>query len=97
MNAKSNRRLSFKVTGMTCGGCVRSVRKILANVNGVRDLDVRVGSVTVLIDPERAELSDITVALQRAGYRPDLTDLIDQEPNGESSQQAGSAHCKVSG
>ena len=94
MNAKSNRRLTFKVTGMTCGGCVRSVQKILANVNGVRDLDVRVGSVTVLIDPERAGLNDITGALQRAGYRPDL---IDEEPVGESSQQAGSAHCKVVG
>src|SRR5688572_7984171 len=42
--------LRFKVNGMTCGGCVRAVQRILSNIPGVRELEVRVGSVTMEFD-----------------------------------------------
>ena len=54
--------IHFTVKGMTCGGCVNSVRRILDTVNGVIDADVHVGHLTVTIDPSRVD----SLAIQRA-------------------------------
>lgn len=72
MNTQTTSTVSFRVKGMTCGGCVRSVQGILANVNGVISLDVRVGNVTVLFDPAQVDTQGIGAALRRAGYQAEL-------------------------
>jgi len=61
-HTQATETIHFIVTGMTCGGCVNSVRRILNTVNGVIDADVHVGHLTVTIDPSRVD----SLAIQRA-------------------------------
>ena len=67
MNTETTRKLTFNVKGMRCGGCVRSVERILGNINGVKEFSVRVGSFEVVLDPEQVQGSDIVAALQQRG------------------------------
>ncbi|HYE97021.1 MAG TPA: heavy-metal-associated domain-containing protein [Rubricoccaceae bacterium] len=63
--------LNFKVEGMTCGGCARSVRSALESVPGVTVEQVLIGEpVRVRYDPERASRDDVAAAIEQAGYRP---------------------------
>ena len=32
--------VTLKISGMTCGGCVNSVRKVIAALNGISAVDV---------------------------------------------------------
>jgi copper chaperone CopZ len=57
---------------MRCGGCVRSVERILGNFSGVKEFDVRVGSFEAAIDLRQVDGSDIVDALKRAGYDADF-------------------------
>jgi copper chaperone CopZ len=57
---------------MRCGGCVRSVERILGNTCGVKDFSVRVGSFEAVIDPQQVQGSDIVAVLERAGLGADF-------------------------
>ena len=63
-------RTVYQVAGMTCGGCASRVSKQLAEVPGVRDvnIDVATGTVTVI---SGTELDDAAVgtAVAQAGYQ----------------------------
>jgi copper chaperone CopZ len=72
MNTQTTSTVRFNVKGMTCGGCVRSVQGILTNIEGMVDLDVRVGSVTIVIDPHQVDAEAIGAALKKAGYVAEL-------------------------
>jgi copper chaperone len=61
-DTQATQTIHFTVKGMTCGGCVNSVRRILSTVNGVVDADVHVGHLTVTIDPSCVD----SLAIQRA-------------------------------
>ena len=61
-DTQATETIHFTVKGMTCGGCVNSVRRILNTVNGVIDADVHVGHLTLTIDPSRVD----SLAIQRA-------------------------------
>ena len=61
-DTQATETIHFTVKGMTCGGCVNSVRSILNTVNGVIDAYVQVGHLTVTIDPSRVD----SLAIQRA-------------------------------
>ena len=60
--------IHFTVKGMACGGCVRSVQKILSTLNGVIDADVHVGHVSVTIDPSRVDGKAIQQALKAGEF-----------------------------
>ena len=62
--------VSFGVQGMTCGGCVASVRRVLEALPGVSKVDVTLqpGKATVAYDPARVTSEALRDAVQNAGY-----------------------------
>lgn len=62
--------LQFTVEGMTCGGCVRSVRTVLEALPGVVVERVAVGEPVRVRLGGAARPSDVAAAVARAGYRP---------------------------
>lgn len=58
------------VTGMSCGHCATSVREELAEIPGVRAVDVDLVSGNVTIDSDIAvEAEAIKTAIEDAGYQ----------------------------
>jgi copper chaperone len=64
--------ITLKVDGMTCAGCVRSVKKVLEGVPGVRSVEVSLerAQATVQLDPAGAgdALAALKAAVEAAGY-----------------------------
>lgn len=58
------------VEGMTCGSCVRHIDKTMADLEGVREIDVRMrdGQVLVRHDPDKTSVKSLVDALASAGY-----------------------------
>ena len=63
-------RIKLTVTGMTCQGCVRSVKTVLESVPGVAAAEVSLerGEASVAFDRERASIAHLKAAVQEAGY-----------------------------
>lgn len=59
---------TFTIQGMTCGGCVNSVKRVLGAVPGIEPLKVEVGSATVRIDPAQATAEQAKAAIAKAGF-----------------------------
>lgn len=59
---------TISITGMSCGGCVNSVRRALANVAGVTDTDVKVGAAAVTYDPDATNPAALRHAIVAAGF-----------------------------
>ena len=61
---------TMTVNGMTCGGCVTSVKRALAALPGVAGVDVSLPDrrVQVRYDDGRVDLDAMQHALQDAGY-----------------------------
>jgi copper chaperone len=60
--------LELKIHGMTCDGCVRSVRNALSKLQGVEVDDVAVGSARVRFDTAQVAATAIAAAVERAGF-----------------------------
>lgn len=60
----------LKIDGMTCGGCVKSVTRVLQDVPGVHDANVSLdpGEANVSFDPAKANLVQLKKAIEDAGY-----------------------------
>jgi copper chaperone len=58
----------LKITGMTCGHCVMSVRKELAKLPGVEVRDVRIGSALIAYDEAKVSGAQIKSAVEEAGF-----------------------------
>ena len=60
----------LSVTGMTCGGCVNSVQKVLAALPGVQRVEVTLtpGQARVLVDPARIDRAALAQAVIDAGF-----------------------------
>lgn len=58
------------VTGMTCGGCVASVTRVVERLNGVKRADVSLdeGRATVAFDANRIDVQSIRAAIEAAGF-----------------------------
>jgi copper chaperone len=59
---------TFKIDGMSCGGCVRRVSSLLQALPGVQVEAVSVGSARVRLDPARTTQIQLVKALGDAGY-----------------------------
>ncbi len=57
----------LKVDGMTCGGCVNSVKRALQAIDANASIDVDLQSKTVKIDTA-VELHAVKAAVEDAGY-----------------------------
>lgn len=62
---------TLRVTGVTCMGCVNSVKRVLTALEGVARVDVQLdpGRVTVAFDPGRVSLQSVRQAIMDAGYQ----------------------------
>lgn len=63
-------KTTLKVEGMTCMGCVGSIKKVLSAIPGVKSVDVVLesGKVTVEYDESRAQTGAFKQAIEDAGY-----------------------------
>lgn len=56
------------VDGMSCGGCVNSLTRVLSAVPGVEPLQIEVGKARLKVDPVVATPAVIAAAVERAGF-----------------------------
>ncbi len=58
------------VTGMTCGGCVNSVQKVLTALPGVQSVEVTLspGQARVVVDAARIDRAALVQAIADAGF-----------------------------
>ena len=65
--------ITLSVTGMTCGGCVNSVQKVLAALPGVQSAEVSLtpGQARVRFDPSKLERAALVQAVVDAGFGVD--------------------------
>ncbi|PZP53567.1 MAG: heavy metal transporter, partial [Azospira oryzae] len=58
------------VKGMTCQGCVKSVRTVLEKIEGVGHVDVSLekGEASIEYDPIRTNDEALRAAIEGAGY-----------------------------
>lgn len=61
---------TFNVQGMTCGGCVNSVKRAVANLPGVLQTDVSLekAQATIEYDPAQVSPEQLKKAIGEAGY-----------------------------
>lgn len=62
--------LTLQIDGMTCGGCVNSVRKALGAMQGVGSVDVSLerATATVVYDPLLSSATAIKTTVRDAGF-----------------------------
>ena len=62
--------VNLKISGMSCQGCVRSVKNVLESVPGVTAAEVSLqnSEARVVFDPVRASLGSLKAAVEEAGY-----------------------------
>jgi copper chaperone len=60
----------LSVTGMTCGGCVNSVQRVLAALPGVERVEVTLqpGQARVVFDAARVDRAALVQAVVDAGF-----------------------------
>jgi copper chaperone len=63
-------RVTIKIKGMTCGGCVASVERVLMELDGVDKVTVSLeqGQASVEYAPGKVNASDLQAAIEDAGY-----------------------------
>lgn len=62
--------LNLTVTGMTCMGCVNSVKNLLGALPGVTriDIDLASGKVDIDYDPASVQPEQVRQAIEDGGY-----------------------------
>jgi copper chaperone len=58
---------TFIIEGMSCGGCVNSLTRVLKSVPGIEPLKIEVGKAQVRLD-ERVTSQTVKDAVARAGF-----------------------------
>ncbi len=56
------------IGGMSCGGCVNSLTRVLTSVPGIEPLKVEVGKARLKVDIEVVTPAAIAAAVERAGF-----------------------------
>jgi copper chaperone len=59
----------IKIQGMSCHHCVMAVKQELAKLQGLQVKDVKIGSAIVAYDEAVVTPSQLSVAVEEAGYR----------------------------
>jgi|GEM_PF-1500296 len=62
--------VTLEITGMTCGGCVLGVRKVLTRLDGVTKAVVSYekGTAVVTFDPSKTNTEQMIAAIKTLGY-----------------------------
>lgn len=59
---------TFTIEGMSCGGCVSSLTRVLKAVPGIESLKVEVGRAVLRLDTTRASSETVMAAVAQAGF-----------------------------
>ncbi|GAA8966242.1 heavy-metal-associated domain-containing protein [Helicobacter pylori] len=62
--------ITLNIDGMTCGGCVKSVTKVLNDLDGVRSATVSLENknAQVEFDEGKIQMAQLVEAVEDAGY-----------------------------
>ena len=62
--------ITLTVNGMTCMGCVGSVKAVLEPLAGVAKVDITLdgGQVAIAFDPAQVQVAQLKAAIDDAGY-----------------------------
>jgi copper chaperone len=62
--------VTLNVKGMSCMGCVKSVKNVLEPIPGVQSVEVSLerGQTTVIFDADRTDTQRFRTAIEDAGY-----------------------------
>ena len=60
-------KLNLKIDGMGCEHCIKSVREALEGINGIKVLDIKIGSAEVEAENDSV-LNEIREKLDDVGY-----------------------------
>ena len=58
---------TFSISGMSCGGCVNSLTRVLKSVPGIEPIKIEVGKARLRLD-ERVSSETVREAVSRAGF-----------------------------
>lgn len=59
---------TFTISGMSCGGCVSSLTRVLQSVPGIEPVKIEVGKAQLRIDEARVSSQQVKDAVARAGF-----------------------------
>lgn len=65
-------QVQVKITGMSCGHCVKAVERALDHVAGVESRAVQVGMAEVVYDPQQASIDRLLDAIRDEGYQAEV-------------------------
>ena len=59
---------TYVIDGMSCGGCVTSLTRVLKSVPGIEPIKIEVGKAFVRLDADKVTGDAVRDAVQRAGF-----------------------------
>jgi copper chaperone len=59
---------TFIIDGMSCGGCVNSLTRVLKSVTGIEPLKIEVGKASLRLDSDKVSADAVKAAVERAGF-----------------------------
>ena len=61
--------ITLNIEGMHCGGCVKSVTRILTELDGVQSADVQLeGKANITFDENRVSVAQLIEVIEDAGF-----------------------------
>src|SRR5690606_41318609 len=78
---------TFQVTGIHCGGCAGKIRRRLAEISGVHDVDVDVASGRVAVTQHGVAADEIIAAIAEAGYDAALAETDDEQSQPDAGDE----------
>ncbi len=79
--AGEKQKVRLTVKGMTCNGCVRTIRNGVKNLDGIEKVNVRLQDkmVEVEFDSSRISPQNIQEEIKKMGYKPTLLKADDPD------------------
>ena len=63
------KNITLNIEGMHCGGCVKSVTRVLTELDGVQSADVQLeGKANVTFDENRINVAQLIEVIEDAGF-----------------------------
>ena len=59
---------TFIIDGMSCGGCVNSLTRVLKTVPGIEPLKIEVGKAALRLESDTVTSDTVKAAVERAGF-----------------------------
>ena len=61
--------ITLNIEGMHCGGCVKSVTRVLTELDGVQSADVQLeGKANITLDENRVNVAQLIEVIEDAGF-----------------------------